>query len=132
MKDHVVRVANEADFILSKQRAEDVKRHAQFEVRGNSDENAQLLRVFVRSRALIACFCFFVTSQSSCAIFLAQQRDEERQCDSLITAAKHRDHAAALALKNRITNILTNKLGAWGASFNRCAQMFQIVVESSN
>uniref|UniRef100_H2YT40 BEACH domain-containing protein n=1 Tax=Ciona savignyi TaxID=51511 RepID=H2YT40_CIOSA len=86
MKDHVVRVANEADFILSKQRAEDVKRHAQFE--------------------------------SSSALFLAQQREEERQCDSLITAAKHRDHAQAHALKNRITNILTNKLGAWGSAFN--------------
>nr|CAB3264214.1 neurobeachin [Phallusia mammillata] len=92
MKDHVVRVANEADFILSKQRAEDVKRHAQFE--------------------------------SSSAVFLAQQRDEERQCDSLITAAKHRDHATALGLKNRITNILTNKLGAWGSNFNSCSREY--------
>uniref|UniRef100_H2YT42 BEACH-type PH domain-containing protein n=1 Tax=Ciona savignyi TaxID=51511 RepID=H2YT42_CIOSA len=92
MKDHVVRVANEADFILSKQRAEDVKRHAQFE--------------------------------SSSALFLAQQREEERQCDSLITAAKHRDHAQAHALKNRITNILTNKLGAWGSAFNSRASEF--------
>ena len=33
MMDHVVKVANEADFILKKQRAEDVKKHAQFGVR---------------------------------------------------------------------------------------------------
>ena len=33
MKEHLVRVANEADFILSKQKAEQVKLHAQFEVR---------------------------------------------------------------------------------------------------
>ncbi|XP_060034939.1 lipopolysaccharide-responsive and beige-like anchor protein [Erinaceus europaeus] len=31
MKDHLVRVANEAEFILSRQRAEDVHRHAEFE-----------------------------------------------------------------------------------------------------
>ena len=32
MKDHLVRVANEAEFILSRQRAEDIHRHAEFEV----------------------------------------------------------------------------------------------------
>ncbi|XP_077575855.1 lipopolysaccharide-responsive and beige-like anchor protein isoform X2 [Stigmatopora nigra] len=31
MKDHLVRVANEADFILSRQRAEDIHKHAEFE-----------------------------------------------------------------------------------------------------
>ncbi|XP_055000406.1 lipopolysaccharide-responsive and beige-like anchor protein isoform X1 [Sorex araneus] len=31
MKEHLVRVANEADFILSRQRAEDIHRHAEFE-----------------------------------------------------------------------------------------------------
>ncbi|XP_037545772.1 lipopolysaccharide-responsive and beige-like anchor protein [Nematolebias whitei] len=31
MKDHLVRVANEAEFILSRQRAEDVHKHAEFE-----------------------------------------------------------------------------------------------------
>ncbi|XP_030207638.1 lipopolysaccharide-responsive and beige-like anchor protein isoform X2 [Gadus morhua] len=31
MKDHLVRVANEAEFILSRQRAEDIQRHAEFE-----------------------------------------------------------------------------------------------------
>lgn len=33
MKDHLVRVANEAEFILSRQRTEDVHKHAEFEVR---------------------------------------------------------------------------------------------------
>ena len=36
MKDHIVRVANEAEFILNRQRAEDVHKHAEFEVRGSS------------------------------------------------------------------------------------------------
>nr|XP_009289519.1 lipopolysaccharide-responsive and beige-like anchor protein isoform X4 [Danio rerio] len=31
MKDHLVRVANEAEFILSRQRAEDIQKHAEFE-----------------------------------------------------------------------------------------------------
>uniref|UniRef100_A0A8C1SR13 Neurobeachin b n=1 Tax=Cyprinus carpio TaxID=7962 RepID=A0A8C1SR13_CYPCA len=31
MKDHIVRVANEAEFILNRQRAEDVHKHAEFE-----------------------------------------------------------------------------------------------------
>uniref|UniRef100_A0A8C0VU42 LPS responsive beige-like anchor protein n=1 Tax=Cyanistes caeruleus TaxID=156563 RepID=A0A8C0VU42_CYACU len=31
MKEHLVRVANEAEFILSRQRAEDINRHAEFE-----------------------------------------------------------------------------------------------------
>lgn len=34
MKDHIVRVANEAEFILNRMRAEDVVKHADFEVYG--------------------------------------------------------------------------------------------------
>lgn len=34
-RDHIVRVANEADFILNRMRAEDVQRHAEFEVKIN-------------------------------------------------------------------------------------------------
>ena len=34
-RDHVLRVANEADFILNRLRAEDVSKHAQFEVSTN-------------------------------------------------------------------------------------------------
>lgn len=33
MKDHIVRVANEAEFILNRQRAEDVHKHAEFKVK---------------------------------------------------------------------------------------------------
>jgi len=33
MKDHIVRVANEAEFILNRMRADDVLKHAEFEVR---------------------------------------------------------------------------------------------------
>lgn len=38
MKDHIVRVANEAEFILNRQRAEDVHKHAEFEVSLEADE----------------------------------------------------------------------------------------------
>ena len=35
MKDHIVRVANEAEFILNRMRADDVLKHAEFEVGSN-------------------------------------------------------------------------------------------------
>jgi len=35
MKDHIVRVANEAEFILNRMRAEDVVKHADFEVKNH-------------------------------------------------------------------------------------------------
>ncbi|XP_034024289.1 neurobeachin [Thalassophryne amazonica] len=82
MKDHIVRVANEAEFILNRQRAEDVHKHAEFE--------------------------------ANCAQYAADRKEEERMCDHLINAAKHRDHVTANQLKQKIVNILTNKHGAWG------------------
>uniref|UniRef100_A0A1A8HZ71 Neurobeachin a n=2 Tax=Nothobranchius kuhntae TaxID=321403 RepID=A0A1A8HZ71_NOTKU len=82
MKDHIVRVANEAEFILNRQRAEDVHKHAEFE--------------------------------SNCAQYAADKKGEEKMCDHLINAAKHRDHVTANQLKQKIVNILTNKHGAWG------------------
>ncbi|KAM6961388.1 neurobeachin-like isoform 2-T2 [Aplochiton taeniatus] len=82
MKDHIVRVANEAEFILNRQRAEDVHKHAEFE--------------------------------SNCAQYAADRREEEKMCDHLISASKHRDHVTANQLKQKILNILTNKHGAWG------------------
>ncbi|KAM4627885.1 neurobeachin-like isoform 2-T2 [Polymixia lowei] len=82
MKDHIVRVANEAEFILNRQRAEDVHKHAEFE--------------------------------SNCAQYAADRKEEEKMCDHLISAAKHRDHVTANQLKQKIVNILTNKHGAWG------------------
>ncbi|XP_048840018.1 neurobeachin a isoform X3 [Brienomyrus brachyistius] len=83
MKDHIVRVANEAEFILNRQRAEDVHKHAEFE--------------------------------SNCAQYAADRKEEEKMCDHLISAAKHRDHVTANQLKQKILNILTNKHGAWGS-----------------
>ncbi|XP_070289960.1 neurobeachin-like [Salvelinus sp. IW2-2015] len=87
MKDHIVRVANEAEFILNRQRAEDVHKHAEFE--------------------------------SNCAQYTADRREEEKMCDHLISAAKHRDHVTANQLKQKILNILTNKHGAWGSLAQR-------------
>lgn len=43
MKDHIVRVANEAEFILNRQRAEDVHKHAEFEVSFRSRLNSAFL-----------------------------------------------------------------------------------------
>ncbi|KAF3840927.1 hypothetical protein F7725_006789 [Dissostichus mawsoni] len=45
---------------------------------------------------------------------LRTEREEEKMCDHLISAAKHRDHVTANQLKQKILNILTNKHGAWG------------------
>jgi hypothetical protein len=39
MKDHIVRVANEAEFILNRMRADDVLKHADFEVSDNIADN---------------------------------------------------------------------------------------------
>uniref|UniRef100_A0A8B9LNZ4 Neurobeachin b n=1 Tax=Astyanax mexicanus TaxID=7994 RepID=A0A8B9LNZ4_ASTMX len=52
---------------------------------------------------------------SNCAQYAADRREEEKMCDHLISAAKHRDHVTANQLKQKIVNILTNKHGAWGA-----------------
>ncbi|KAJ7320255.1 hypothetical protein JRQ81_019766, partial [Phrynocephalus forsythii] len=52
---------------------------------------------------------------SQCAQYAADRREEEKMCDHLISAAKHRDHVTANQLKQKILNILTNKHGAWGA-----------------
>lgn len=41
MKDHIVRVANEAEFILNRQRAEDVHKHAEFEVENHLKPKAR-------------------------------------------------------------------------------------------
>lgn len=51
MKDHIVRVANEAEFILNRQRAEDVHKHSDFEVQTapfflTSDIKVSVCRVF--------------------------------------------------------------------------------------
>lgn len=82
MKDHIVRVANEAEFILNRMRADDVLKHAEFE--------------------------------SMCAQTLVERKDEEKMCDHLITAARRRDHVVAGRINEKVTNILSNKHGAWG------------------
>lgn len=61
----------------------------------------------------------FFRWQSQCAQYAADRREEEKMCDHLISAAKHRDHVTANQLKQKILNILTNKHGAWGAVSHR-------------
>lgn len=84
MKDHIVRVANEAEFILNRMRADDVLKHADFE--------------------------------SLCATTVLERREEEKMCDHLITAARRRDNVVAARILDKITNILSNKHGAWGSA----------------
>ncbi|XP_069954303.1 neurobeachin isoform X3 [Cherax quadricarinatus] len=86
MKDHIVRVANEAEFILNRMRADDVLKHAEFE--------------------------------SLCATTVLERREEEKMCDHLITAARRRDNVVAARILDKITNILSNKHGAWGIAIH--------------
>ncbi|XP_026687273.1 neurobeachin-like [Diaphorina citri] len=88
MKDHIVRVANEAEFILNRMRADDVLKHAEFE--------------------------------SHCAQTLQERRDEERLCDHLISAARRRDQGTAGRILDKVSNILSNKHGAW--AYNEAAR----------
>ncbi len=67
MKDHIVRVANEAEFILNRQRAEDVHKHAEFEVKAQSTSSVcrdmwqyQSLQVKRHVKWLICMIFFFV------------------------------------------------------------------------
>lgn len=62
---------------------------------------------------------FLFPSQSNCAQYAAEKRDEEKICDHLIRAAKYRDHVTATQLIQKIVNILTDKHGAWGSSAMR-------------
>lgn len=72
------------------------------------------------SKCVLTC-C--MPSQSQCAQYAADRREEEKMCDHLISAAKHRDHVTANQLKQKILNILTNKHGAWGAVSHRWVWM---------
>lgn len=112
MKDHIVRVANEAEFILNRMRADDVLKHADFEV-------CFFLIVYIYIY-YIGCkeFCYNdrtnLLAQSQCAQTLLDRREEERMCDHLITAARRRDNVIASRLLEKVRNILSNKHGAWG------------------
>ena len=46
MKDHIVRVANEAEFILNRMRADDVLKHAEFEVSPEYSESLSFIILF--------------------------------------------------------------------------------------
>ncbi|XP_073498622.1 lipopolysaccharide-responsive and beige-like anchor protein isoform X3 [Phyllobates terribilis] len=49
MKDHLVRVANEAEFILSRQRAEEIHRHAEFEYSAEKREDEKMCDHLIRA-----------------------------------------------------------------------------------
>ncbi|KAJ8932339.1 hypothetical protein NQ314_014703 [Rhamnusium bicolor] len=100
MKDHIVRVANEAEFILNRMRADDVLKHADFEV-------GEELNMFKNWKESMTC-------QSQCAQTLLDRKEEERMCDHLITSARRRDNVTASRLLEKVRNIMSNKHGAWG------------------
>ncbi|KAJ7409171.1 hypothetical protein WISP_116325 [Willisornis vidua] len=120
MKDHLVRVANEAEFILSRQRAEDINRHAEFEPTLIEDQNdldkfaLEIHNICLLDRIELSLLC-----RSLCAQYSADKREEEKMCHHLITAAKYRDQVTATQLIQKIINILTDKHGAWGSSAPR-------------
>ncbi|KAG2456941.1 NBEA protein, partial [Polypterus senegalus] len=70
--------------------------------------------VCMKSSTSVVELVMLLCSQSNCAQYAADRREEEKMCDHLISAAKHRDHVTANQLKQKILNILTNKHGAWG------------------
>jgi neurobeachin len=104
MKDHIVRVANEAEFILNRMRADDVLKHADFEV--------LICLLFIMRVGILTIWCLIV--QSQCAQTQVDRREEEKMCDHLITAARRRDNVIASRLLEKVVNILSNKHGAWG------------------
>jgi hypothetical protein len=109
MKDHIVRVANEAEFILNRMRAEDVVKHADFEVK-------MMIRLAPSRLEVFSHFYFLIfDSQTQCAQTLLERREEEGVCDHIISAARRRDASSALRLVDRITNIIVSKQGAWAS-----------------
>ena len=83
------------------------------------------LHLLIASSFSVSVPCFSLLPptlpQSNCAQYAADRREEEKMCDHLISAAKHRDHVTANQLKQKILNILTNKHGAWGTMSQRWA-----------
>ena len=57
--------------------------------------------------------------QSSCSAYTLDKRKEERTCDHLMSAARHRDHVTANQLRQKIVNILNNRQGAWNDPTHR-------------
>lgn len=126
MKDHIVRVANEAEFILNRMRADDVLKHADFEVPVLAflPPCSSFLPPYIipcvvstietRSEVGPTILTAIVPSQTQCAQTLLDRREEERMCDHLITAARRRDNVIASRLLEKVRNILSNKHGAWG------------------
>ena len=115
MKEHIVRVSNEAEFILNRMRAEDVLRHAEFEVNlffFYCHFQVFEFFFFYEKTTLNEFSCFHF--QSHCAQTLLDRREEERKCDHLITASRRRDNVMASRILEKVRNILTNKHGAWG------------------
>ncbi|VDO97897.1 unnamed protein product [Soboliphyme baturini] len=115
-RDHIVRVANEAEFILSRLRAEDVSRHAEFEVRSSNS-------VFFIAISYISFYfiflCYFL--KKVCASNAVSSKDEEATCDLLINAARRRDSIIARRTLEKILHILYSEHGAWSQDKRCCA-----------
>uniref|UniRef100_A0A8C0S0S6 Lipopolysaccharide-responsive and beige-like anchor protein n=1 Tax=Canis lupus familiaris TaxID=9615 RepID=A0A8C0S0S6_CANLF len=72
--------------------------------------------VCMKSSSSVVELVMLLCSQSLCAQYSADKREDEKMCDHLIRAAKYRDHVTATQLIQKIINILTDKHGAWGNS----------------
>lgn len=79
MKDHIVRVANEAEFILNRQRAEDVHKHAEFEVKMTF--TCAWYFYFILSHNVAVCrgklfpviLCSAMKTQLTCCVFVTNK-----------------------------------------------------------
>lgn len=107
MKDHIVRVANEAEFILNRMRADDVLKHAEFEV-------SHFLSMFTFYYKYQTDNYITLFQQTLCTQTLIERKEEEKMCDHLITAARRRDNVIASRVLEKTVNIISNKHGAWG------------------
>ncbi|EHB15413.1 Lipopolysaccharide-responsive and beige-like anchor protein [Heterocephalus glaber] len=72
--------------------------------------------VCMKSSSSVVELVMLLCSQSLCAQYSADKREEEKMCDHLIRAAKYRDYVTSTQLIQKIINILTDKHGAWGNS----------------
>lgn len=111
-RDHILRVANEADFILNRLRAEDISKHAQFEVRKVLHYRFSFIFNVLKllSRIIL---------QSDAMEQMHRRRKEEQVNDHLITANRRRNLLVSARLMDRLTSLLSYPGSAWNDADQR-------------
>lgn len=70
MKDHIVRVANEAEFILNRMRADDVLKHADFEVSYHRNIKPNYIILFLYFSRNVPQVCWIAKRRNACVTIL--------------------------------------------------------------